>query len=198
VPLFFVIVASALTFVVTVTHPVSAIQYSNYTSDKYQVQFQYPSTWTLNEKTNRFETGSEIKIDSPNLDFFGIGYADDLIRGFGTTNLQSAVIDFLKGITSDYTKDYRVIESPSFIKIGNESAGTFLYTIQDKYETTPTNIAHQIWIVFVGNHGYTISFLGSPSTFDSPENTEIRDHFLKSIKFLGNTTTTSNSTGRFG
>jgi hypothetical protein len=41
-----------------------------------------------------------------------------------------------------------------------------------------------------------------PETFDSPENTEIRDHFdhfIKSIKFLGaNNQTNSNATNRFG
>jgi len=43
------------------------IQYTNYTSDKYQIKFQYPSDWILKEKTNRFEEGSDISISDDNI-----------------------------------------------------------------------------------------------------------------------------------
>jgi len=43
------------------------LQYSNYTSDKYQIQFQYPSDWLIKEKTTRFEEGSDITISNNNI-----------------------------------------------------------------------------------------------------------------------------------
>lgn len=123
---------------------------------------------------------------------------DDLLRGFGTSDLQSAVVDFHDGITSGFEFDYRTIESPTFLNIDGQRSGTFLYTFKDKYETNPITGAVQNWITFVGDRGYLFDFIGNPETFDSPENTEIRDHFIKSIKFLGaNNQTSANATNRF-
>jgi hypothetical protein len=40
--------------------------------------------------------------------------------------------------------------------------------------------------VIIGSNAYLISYLDSPiDDFDSPSHTMIRDHFIKSIKFLG-------------
>ena len=43
----------------------------------------------------------------------------------------------------------------------------------------------QLWIMFVGSRSYKINFISTQDIFDSPENIEILDHFIKSIKFLG-------------
>jgi hypothetical protein len=181
-------------------HDVFALEYSNYTSDKYQIQFQYPSDWTLHEKTDRFETGTAIQI-TPNSNpngFLGIGYEDDLIRGFGTSDLQSATSAFLNYMTSDYSKEYRTIEAPSFVNIDGQKTGTFLFTTEDKYETNPLPIAMQVWLVYVGSHGYNINFMATTDTFDSTQNIEIRDHLIKSLKFLGaGNAAPSNQTSRF-
>jgi hypothetical protein len=59
-------------------------------------------------------------------------------------------------------------------------------------------LANQVWVVYVGDHGYLISFGSTTDQFDSPKNVEIRDHFIKSIKFLGaNNQTSTNTTNRF-
>jgi hypothetical protein len=195
------IVTYALLLISTNAEDVLALQYKNYTSQKYQIQFEYPTTWALEEKTNRFDEGSDIRLTSgggSGLDFIGVTYADDLIRGFGTTNLPSAVNDFLDAMTNDYTKDYRVIESPSFNTIDGRNAGTFLFTGKDKFESNPVSLAAQMWITFLGDHGYSFSFMSPTDNFDSAENAEIRDHFIKSIKFLGaNNQTSANTTNRF-
>jgi hypothetical protein len=45
---------------------------------------------------------------------------------------------------------------------------------------------------------YEISFTERTDEFDSPENIQIRDQFIKSINFLGNTTNTNTpGVGRF-
>lgn len=43
----------------------------------------------------------------------------------------------------------------------------------------------QLWIMFVGSRSYEINFVSTQDMFDSPENIEILDYFIKSIKFLG-------------
>jgi len=176
------------------------LQYSNYTSDKYKIQFQYPSNWLIEEKTNRFEEGSDVMISNNNVASgrIGISFFDDLLEAFGTTNLQSATNDLHKDLLNSFTYDYRTIESPTFLNIDGQKFGTFLLTAKQKYETDPFRGAQQFWITMVGNNGYMINFISTPEAFDSPENTEIRDHLIKSIKFLGtNNQTSTNTTNRF-
>jgi hypothetical protein len=46
--------------------------------------------------------------------------------------------------------------------------------------------------VIIGSNAYLISYLDSPiDDFDSPSHTIIRDHFIKSIKYLGDRSTTT-------
>lgn len=169
------------------------VQYTNYTSDKYQIEFQYPSNWTLAEKTNRFEEGSDVSItdDKIGRGDMSIGYIDDLLTYYGSTDLETAVTNLHKGLIDDYQYDYRTIESPSFSTIDNHKTGSFLVTFEKKYETDPIKGAAQWWITFVGNHAYLFNFISTPETFDSVEYTQVRDHLIKSIKFLG----TNNQTG---
>jgi hypothetical protein len=45
---------------------------------------------------------------------------------------------------------------------------------------------HQIWLIYVGDMDYyLILFTALRYSFSNPENTEIRNQFIKSMKFLG-------------
>jgi len=57
-------------------------------------------------------------------------------------------------------------------------------------EIDPISGEVQYWITFVGENGYIIKFLSIPENFDTPDNTEMRDHFISSINFLGLSNTT--------
>lgn len=172
--------------------------FTNYTNTKYNIEFQYPSDWELKEKTSRFDEGADISIDSNSITengFISIVYSDKLIEGFGSSDLRTAVYaTFKESLRSDYSREYRVIEQPSFITIGDKDAGTFLFTDKDKYEEYALKWATQRWIVFNEDHGYFISYTSSAETFDNPANKEIRDKFINSINFIDqtNTTTTTN------
>lgn len=190
-------------YVVGIIDDVSALQYTNYTSSKYQIHFQYPVSWEIKEKAGRFEEGADIEIRNPTLGsgIVFIFYYTNLREGFSSTDLQTALYNSFKStIGYDYSTDYKVIEQPSFISIGGYKAGTFLYTSKDKIEDYASLWANQDWIVFAGSTGYNMDFMATADLFDSPENIEFRDHFLKSINFLGqnNTVNTINSTSRFG
>lgn len=94
--------------------------------------------------------------------------------------------------------EQRVIEQRIFLTIDGQKAGTFVYTFKDKYEDSAWTLGSQIWLVYVGDHAYEISFTERTDEFDSPENIQIRDQFIKSINFLGNTTNTNTpGVGRF-
>lgn len=190
------IAASVVSFMFVVeTQDVYGIQYLNHTSEKYQIQFQYPSDWVLDEKTGRFDEGDDISIATSNaLVSVGINYYADLIAGFGSSNLESTVNGWMGQVrASDYSYEYKTIESPSFFNIDGQKTGTFVYTGKEKYSTDAVTVAVQPWITFIGSGGYLISFMTTSDMFDSPENIEIRDHLIKSIKFLGASDTTQSN-----
>ena len=175
--------------------------YLNHTSDKYQVQFQYPAGWDLTEKSSRFDEGADIQVHSytPPSGIMIISYVNlsDTESSLGFDQLVYQL--YKDNIDSDYSKEIKVIEQPSFLTIDGQRAGTFLYTSKDKYEENAVKSAIQTWIVTpTPGQGYIIMFSTSPDNFDMPEVIEIRDHIIKSIKFLGvGNTTESNKPSRF-
>jgi hypothetical protein len=185
-------------YMMTVGTNVFAIEYTNYTSEKYKIQFEYPSNWTVTEKTSRFDSGPDINIESPTLSkgSFNIVYGDeDLMTEVGASDIQITTYNLLESETRG-TYDISIIEKPSFITIDNQKTGTYLVTKEEKYEKYPIKLASQKWITIVGDRMYFISTMGSTNSFDNPENVEIRDHLIKSIKFL-DVQPTTNSTSRF-
>lgn len=171
-----------------------AINFTNYTNAKYNIEFQYPSDWEITEKTSRFDEGADISIDSDSIidsGYISIIYIDNPIEEIGSKDLRTSLYTLFKQtIGNDYSREYRVIEQPSFTTIGNKDAGTFLYTDKDKYEDYAIKWARQFWIVLTNDHGYLISSSSSADTFDKPENIEIRDKFINSIKFINETNNT--------
>ncbi len=58
-------------------------------------------------------------------------------------------------------------------------------TFKQKNEINPIIGELQYWMTFVGNSGYVIEFISTLENYGNPDNIEIRDHFIKSINFLG-------------
>ena len=170
-----------------------ALQYSNYLSEKYQIGFQYPSDWTIKEKSNNLEEGTEIDVSNKKIGDgkIGIHFYDDLLEGFGSTNFEFAFSDFYKHrITDDLKFEYKTIQPPSLLEIDGHKTGSFHIMFTQKDEIDPISGEVQYWITFVGENGYMIEFLSIPENFDTPDNTEVRDHFISSINFLGVSNTT--------
>jgi hypothetical protein len=154
---------------------VFAIEFSNYTSEKFEIEFEYPSDWNIEEKTSRFDSNPSISISKP-------GTIGMMVILFDKDHKSSDIEELTNSEFKQYTipgLESKVIESPSFLTIDGEKAGTYLFTMGNNI------IATQNWHVYNGNDKYSFGFLASPTEFDSPENIEIRDHFIKSIKFLG-------------
>ena len=159
-----------------------AIEFSNYTSENYGIYFEYPTDWRVIEKTFRFDSGPDITITKL-VTVIGILKTNNMAKY--DLDLDEATEMSLKATTKDFTKEYRTIEEPSITTIGDQDVGTFLITEQDKYRDFPTKLAQQYWIVPQDNQEYTlIMFTSIAEDFDKPENIEIREHFINSIKFL--------------
>ena len=55
---------SKLVFYIPSINGSFALQFTDYTSKKNQIQFQYPSDWQIKEKANRLDEGSQIDISN--------------------------------------------------------------------------------------------------------------------------------------
>jgi hypothetical protein len=103
----------------------NGIIWATYTSDKYGISFEYPSDWVVEEKTNRFESGSDV-LASNGLNMFKFmnpPQADpEVIRQAGFQTIATTIANGL-------TKDHYIIETIDFNKyrIGGKDAGSFLY-----------------------------------------------------------------------
>ena len=173
-----------------------ALQYTNYLSEKYQIAFQYPSDWTIKEKSNKLEEGTEIDVSNKKIGNgkIEIHFYDDLLEGFGSTDFEFAFSDFYKHrIMEDLNFEYKTIQPPSLLEIDGHKTGSFHIMFSQKDEIDPISGEVQYWITFVGENGYMIEFLSIPENFDTPDNTEMRDRFISSINFLGLSNTTDTS-----
>jgi hypothetical protein len=171
-----------------------ALQFTDYSSEKYQIQFQYPSDWLIKEKANRSDEGAEIDISNKKIAAgkLRIHFYDDLLESFGTTNLDAAFTKFYGATTTDDNEyEFKIIESPSFGSVDSQRTGSFLMTFKQKNEIDPITGAVKYWITFVGNSGYKMEFMATPENFDTPDNIEIRDQFIESIVFLGQNNVTN-------
>ena len=174
------------------------MKYTNFTGDKYQIQFQYPSEWIVEEKANRVKEGSEIDISNKKIGAgeIAIHYYNDLLKSFNTTNFDYLFSDFYKErSTNNLRYEYSTVEPPSFLNVDGQKTGSFLIISKQKGEVNPIGVEVQYWITIVGNTGYIVEFLSTPENFNTSENVEIRDRFIQSINFIGlnNTTDASGS-----
>ena len=171
-------------------------QFTTYTSEKYGIQFQYPIGWTIKEKTSRFDEGGDITVRSPNLlTMFGIEYKDalSLFRTLDIKDAAKTMVSILE--ESLFGFDVRIIEEPRLVTIDNKTAATAVIAAEERYYDPPFKFLDQQWIVIIGNNAYLISYLDSPiDDFNSPSHAMIRDYFIKSIKFLGDSSATAAKT----
>ena len=187
-------VLSNLVFFIPSINGSFALQFTDYSSEKYQIQFQYPSDWLIKEKANRSDEGAQIDISNKKIAAgkLRIHFYDDLLESFGTSNLDAAFTKFYSATTTDDNEyEFKIIESPSFVSIDSQRTGSFLLTFKEKNEIDPITGAVKYWITFVGNSGYKMEFMATPENFDTPDNIEIRDQFIESIIFLGQNNATN-------
>ena len=187
-------VLSNLVFFIPSINGSFALQFTDYSSEKYQIQFQYPSDWLIKEKANRSDEGAEIDISNKKIAAgkLRIHFYDDLLDSFGTTNLDAAFTKFYSATTT-HDNENKIVESPSFVSIDSQMTGSFLLMFKQKNEIDPITGAVKYWITFVGDSGYKMEFMATPENFNTPDNIEIRDQFIESIVFLGQSNASNTS-----
>ena len=161
---------------------VFALEYNNFTSKTFGIGFQYPNDWLVD--------ASElyITISNPNDGSIFLDTAKNPLHEQGH-DLQTFTNEWLAKISSS-VGDTQIIQNPTPIPTENLEMQAFLTTQQ-------SNEAVQHW-TFIGNgHEYAVRFFSPTSKFNNPENIEILDHFIKSIKIVSEGKSTAISPLRF-
>jgi hypothetical protein len=157
---------------------VFAIEYNNFTSKTFGIGFQYPNDWLVD--------ASElyITISNPIDGSLSLDIAKNPLHK-EVHDLQTFTNEWLARISSS-VGDTQIIQNPTTISTENLEMQTFLTTQQ-------SNEAVQHWTFIANGHEYVIRFFSPISKFNNPENIEILDHFIKSIKIVSEGTATPTS-----
>jgi hypothetical protein len=160
-----------------------ALQYVNYTSYKYKIQFQYPTDWVQGEKISIHDPGADISVtELSNIDpavFL-------IVRGHNSelgSDLMTVMINIEKTLGDIFQYE---LELPiSQTTIGGQKTASLIYSINDNHRDRELESVHQIWLTYVGEVGYYLILFTAPRySFSNLEITEIRNQFIKSISSL--------------
>jgi hypothetical protein len=167
-----------------------ALEYVNYTSYKYKVQFQYPTNWVQSEKITSHDKGADISVSklskengNSNGSLFCIVLGNDTAIG---SDLQAGLQHIMKMLNdSNAPNKYEIIQPPSFTTIDGQMAGTFISYSRHRFGDAELETVAQFWLTYVGSVDYYLmSFIGPIQSFSNSDNAIVRNHLVNSIKLL--------------
>ena len=162
-----------------------ASEYINYTNYNYQIQFQYPEGWVTSEKISKADNGTDItitKYGNSTAALFWITYGNVTEL---ESDMQSGLLKILNIMNGSYpSKEFIVMEPPSFTTINGLKTGTFLYALADRYGESQMDNTQQVWLTYVGQKYYLMTFVTPLYSFYTPQNSEMLGQFMKSVRFL--------------
>ena len=174
----------------------SNLYWKNFTSSNLGLAIEYPQTWQVIQKQNRFEEGPDITFEPADGSILDSNYASFSIGSLGIApfdNVKVLANIGLKSLLDDFDVDYerRMIENVNTEKyvIDGEKAGSFTYVEESTDPDTEYLPGIGIEMVNTVHNGqyYIFSFKSSTDFFDTPEVTKIRQHMFNSIKWLPQT-----------
>ena len=185
-------------------------QYTNYTNNEYQIQFQYPSNWCIFEEDKSLEIPSMSIHDQSRVGgliriwFQPLSDYLDLVPNTSLDDVTDDVSDsIVRKVTehefpfkNDSDTRYYLLGKPSYLSIDGHLAGTDSHIQEEMKHGFWAKNTEQVWNVLVGERYYFMYFVSDTDDFDSQDFMEIRDKFINSIKFLtgGNVTSTGSGT----
>lgn len=159
----------------------SVTEWKTYQNELVGFSFDYPSSWDLNEKPNRFDSAADAEVSGNDMRFIvrkAIDRTED--NPLKTSALLTSTRSLQEGMSID--QGYTIIE-PADVKkytVGGERAGTFLVKHDDGISPAK---ASQIIMVFHNGDGYMLNFWTPTETFDNPETQNTITKILQSFKF---------------
>ena len=166
-----------------------ALQYVNYTSYKYKIEFQYPTDWVQSEKLSSHDKGADISVSKFSKENTSNGSLFWIVLGNDTTigsDLQAGLQHVMKMLNdSNALNKYEIIQSPSFTTIDGQMTGTFISYSRHRFGDAELETVEQFWLTYVGSLDYYLmSFIAPIQSFSNSDNAMIRNHLVNSIKLL--------------
>jgi hypothetical protein len=154
--------------------PPETIEWKNFNSTRLGLSIDYPSTWNIQEKQNRFEEGSDLTIDSfvnvnsgpngkvqlvdPDYMSFAV-FTNPEVPDRNITTLTTTIMHGQLEYANSHMDDLknRLIEgvNTSRYKIGGEDAGSFITVFED----TDYKAAYEYVVTVHNNQVYDFSFM---------------------------------------
>jgi hypothetical protein len=165
--------------------------YTTYTNDEFEVTFEYPSNWHIEEKTSRFSNDPDVKVNLGLNSFKFIGNDARIGNNLDLFSLED-IADMAQN-TMVNPPDQRLIEGVEMdkYKIDGKDTATFLFTnAMDCGVSSVLNLDYAIQIFFVENNGkvYTLAYQDTVSDFDREESQVTMNRILNSFYFTGGNT----------
>ena len=85
------------------------------------------------------------------------------------SDIQSGLLKIFNIMNGTYpSKEFIVMESPSFTTINGLKTGTFLYALADRYGDSQLDSTQQVWLTYVGQKYYLMGFVTPVYSFLYP------------------------------
>jgi hypothetical protein len=158
----------------------------NYTSYKFKIQFQYPTTGIQSEKLTDKDKGSDIWVTNHSNENRAVVW---VLRGNDSqlgSDLQMGIKNINLTLIKKYAnKSYQTIEPPAISTIDGKIAATFIHSFVENLDGSKIEEVQQIWLVYAGAKDYYLIGFKAPSQlFTGMENSQARENFIKSLRFL--------------
>ncbi len=158
--------------------------WTTYKNDLHGFSFDYPSSWNVEEKENRFDSAGDVSVSAGDIKFsatMAIDRPED--RPLKPSALLSSTRTMEEKIAGS---GQNILIEPTDVEkysVGGEKAGSFIVKHDDG--TSPST-GIQNFLVFHNGDGYFLIFQAPTETFDSPETQNTLNKILQSFKFSNN------------
>jgi hypothetical protein len=176
-----VLMSCSLVFHITLaqTPTTTTIQWKTIRNAAFGISFELPNNWTNTKQIQSKEVMTLLTVDPKQTQAFSAS----LVLSNQSKAL-ATVEQFSKNAVNKTSSSpsFKMIQPLDFSKytINGEKAGIYVYTNK---LTSHTTESQALLTIHNGKH-YLFIYSGFPPQFDSPEQKAIRDHILKSIRFL--------------
>ena len=200
-------------------------QWKTYSDKKLGISLKYPSTWIVKQKTNKLETVPDLTLSYTNelggKNSFAV-FVMPLVRNNLPADLDVKLVQFAAERVKDeiikagQTKglDMHIIEDvKQHYPIDGEEAFSFLVAGAPANTSSYTRVGvvvdgdnielvQQSIVSYHKGKFFMFGFTDLSTTFDNSTHLQVRDHILKSIKFLDGSSSSNNdddnNSGRAG
>lgn len=173
-----------------VSNQIQNITWKTYSNSKFGFSVEYPSSWVIKEKTNRFEPGLDLEIKF-NGDPSNSSYGKFTFNGGKPTLIDDIATVTELGKKQSIDNNFYGNNEPHLVEdvniskyvIDGEKSGSFTYSTSTIGSDSALLGAEIVDTIHNGNL-YIFQYVANANHFDNIQNAAIRTHMFNSIEWL--------------